>query len=292
MDSILTGARPQSEYKIAYRAPGESGSTWNLATPIGAERQGQSVLLLKGGTEDFDAQPALTKRATVNGFGERAIAANLPSFGSSIKVLIGKHGIDLREADRAWRQAWQLVIHNGELPNFDPFDPTLSGRFIISETGGRNLWLPVYATEMSSLDANYRGRRTLESTITWESLAGTYFGSKITKEGTFVLTVPGDTYPAARLRWDTSQSGYVAMPNGQSLTLEPGPGTSGIRYINLERGYAGQVTREDGTVDTEVWSQLRGAVLGIHLTPHEEINWAMTIGLSLEVVPRHLSPWR
>lgn len=288
----LDAARRESDYKLTYVAPGEKGTVWNLATPNAAERADQAVLLLKDGTPNFDAHPALTTRFTVNRFGEDSVSAQLPRFGSTIKCLVGRPGDNLREVDRAWRQSWPLVLHKGELPTYDPWNPTKSGRFIITDTGGHNRWLPVYSTGMTSLPSNYRGVPSYVSDVEWESLAGSYFGSKKVLKGSGDITVPGDIRPIARLRWDTSALSIIQMPTGQALTLEPGPGVTGIRYINLNRGYAGQITDAVGNVDDVSWSQLRGAVLGINLVPHEPTTWGMSQGLQLEVIPRYLSPWR
>ena len=91
-----------------------------------------------------------------------------------------------------------------------------------------------------------------------------------------------------RLHW-TGEASSVTFPDGRKVTF---PKLGAERYINLDFGMAAQVTRPDGTVDTNAWSGINGAIHGMTLAPNEPTEWVLGAGMTLEVTPRYLSPWR
>lgn len=281
----------EADYKITYAAPGEDGQVWNIATPFAHERKDQAVLLLKGGTDGFDNTPDITTRATVDRYGETATGLKIPAFGGTLKTVVGREDFDLRAIDRNWRQSWPLT-HASDPPTWSVWNPYLTGRFIVADTGAHNRWLPIYRTAMTSLPNNYRGIFSYPCEVTWKSLAGTWLGPIRRFETGGQVAIGGHLRAAARLRWDPTQDATITFPDRQTLTLTSAADASaGLCYINLDRGFAGQVTREDGTVDSTTWSTFKGRVLGVELKPGRTYDWKLTGGVTLEIVHRYLSPW-
>ena len=100
------------------------------------------------------------------------------------------------------------------------------------------------------------------------------------------MSVDGDfpLSPSCRLRWDGTAS-TVKFPSGVSVKF---PALGSPRYINLDYGMSAQVTREDGSVDTNVWSGLQGKLFGVTLEPNVPTDWELSAGMTLEVTPRYL----
>jgi len=89
-----------------------------------------------------------------------------------------------------------------------------------------------------------------------------------------------------KLVWLGNQA-TVKFPSGLTVAL---PGINVERHINLDRGFSGQVTKPDGTVDTGLWSSFQGLISGLSLTPGEPTTWELGTGVELHVTPRYLSP--
>ena len=122
----------------------------------------------------------------------------------------------------------------------------------------------------------------------YQCLDGYWSGGVSAYTDNVTVTTPGDLPPKLRLKWDGQATNFT-LPSGLSVSLAQGPGT---RWIDLERGMQGQVTDEDGNVDTGTWSSLRGVLVGETLQPHTKNDFQLGAGLTLEVTPRFLSPWR
>ena len=263
--------RVEDGYQISYVSP--SGEVWGLSYPTVAESEVQRVVLAEDGLSGATATLEETEVESVNRYGSRMAGFKLPAFDVTTGVIITSDVMPLGRQEAAWRNAWS---------------PFKTGKMTVVARNGANRWTPARLVSMPDVPRELKNGRYLETSVTWKLTAGCWFGATQKHTGAFDLTPTGDLPPALKLRWDGSET-HVAFPDGRRLNF---PALGSERIINLDFGMAGQVTRTDGTVDTNVWSGLQGKVHGMSLTPHELTEWNLGPGMTLEVTPRYLSPWR
>lgn len=260
-------------YKITYTAPHSPGETFILHSMLDAEADEQRVVLKENGftggagTVDFDLVES------VNRFGSRTAGFRVPSFEGSLDVSVRPGPSGLPDTLRDWRRAWS---------HFD------EGLLKVVARDGGNREAHVRLVGFSDVPVDPAGATVHEETVSYRCLDGYWRGPMMRREGVFEVAVPGDLPPLLRLRWDGSATSF-RLPSGLRVSLTRAAGT---RFINLERGMQGQVTREDGTVDSLTWSSLRGVLVGETLTPYRLYSFELGEGLELRATPRYLTPWR
>lgn len=261
---------PEAGSHIAYISP--NGERYGLHYPTIAESKVQRVVMKPGGLEGATAQPEFTDYASVNGFGARQGSFKLPPVEVTTEVTITSdvQPVSMQEAE--WRRAWSHFR---------------DGRISVRSRGAETRWAPARLVAMPDLDEELKSRLYFETSVTWRNMKGCWFGEMSPQTGEVELVPTGDFPPSLRLRW-TGEESHVTFPDGRKITF---PVFGSERIINLDFGMSGQVTKPDGTVDTNVWSGLQGKVQGMTLTPHETYEWVLGPGMSLEVTPRYLSPW-
>lgn len=263
--------RVEDGYQVSYVSP--SGEVWGLHYPTVAESEVQRVVLAEDGLSGATATLEETEVESVNRYGSRMAGFKLPAFDVTTGVTVTSDVMPLGRQEAAWRQAWS---------------PFKTGKMTVVARNGANRWTPARLVSMPDVPRELKNGRYLETSVTWKLTAGCWFGATQKHTGAFGLTPTGDLPPVLKLRWDGSGT-YVTFPDGRRIDF---PALGSERIINLDFGMAGQVTRTDGTVDTNVWSGLQGKVHGMSLTPHELTEWDLGPGMTLEVTPRYLSPWR
>lgn len=262
---------PLGGLQVSYTSP--HGEVWGLHYPTVKESEVQRVVLKESGLEGATAQLEETTVESVNQFGSRMAGFTLPAFDVTSEVVITSDVLPLDKQEREWRASWSA------------FKP---GKMTVVARDGANRWTPARLVSMPDVPYELRRRRYWETSVTWKLVSGCWFGATQRYFDTVTIFPAGDVAPRLRLRWDGSATS-VTFPTGLTVNL---PAISGTRFINLDWGFSGQVTREDGTVDSAVWSALRGIVVGLTLAPYEPAAFVLGDGLSLEVTPRYLSPWR
>lgn len=233
----------------------------------------QSVVLLEEGFDGGEGKVDHTTQESVTRYGVRRTGFKVPPISGSLKVLVTDHVEDLSVAFRRWRAAWSY---------------TRPGKLKVEWRDGHTSEIEVVLAEAAPLPSSFVGLHVMEDQIEWENFSGVWSGGVRTYAGNVTVTVPGDLPPKLRLKWDGRSTSFT-LPSGLRVSLGSGPGT---RWIDLERGMQGQVTDEGGNVDTGTWSSLRGVLVGETLQPHTENDFQLGAGLTLEVTPRFLSPWR
>ena len=262
---------PLGGLQVSYTSP--HGEVWGLHYPTVKESEVQRVVLKESGLEGATAQLEETTVESVNQFGSRMAGFTLPAFDVTSEVVITSDVLSLDKQEREWRASWSV------------FKP---GKMTVVARDGANRWTPARLVSMPDVPYELRRRRYWETSVTWKLASGCWFGATQRYFDTVTLVAPGDLPPSLRLRW-TGEESHVTFPDGRKVNF---PVFGSERIINLDFGMAGQVTRPDGTVDTNVWSGLQGKVHGMSLTPHELTEWDLGPGMTLEVTPRYLSPWR
>lgn len=193
---------------------------------------------------------------------------------------------ELESVMRAWRRAWETVEPG------DYGDPGVveRGRLRVFSPEGGNFYTEVSSPSFPDWPSSLRNKTVVEEQLKCVSWSGHWLGETTYHTGAFTFRVQGDKplSPSMRLRWD-GQATAIGFPTGLTLNLAA---TGLERFINLDRGMSGQMTRPDGTVDTLGWSSLQGLVHGMSLRPGSQSTWSLGPGLTLEVTPRYLSPWR
>ena len=233
----------------------------------------QSVVLLEEGFDGGEGKVDHTTQESVTRYGVRRTGFKVPPISGSLKVLVTDHVEDLSVAFRRWRAAWSY---------------TRPGKLKVEWRDGHTSEIEVVLAEAAPLPSSFVGLHVMEDQIEWENFSGVWSGGVRTYAGNVTVTVPGDVPPKLRLKWDGRSTSFT-LPSGLRVSLAQGPGT---RWIDLERGMQGQVTDEGGNVDTGTWSSLRGVLVGETLQPHTKNDFQLGAGLTLEVTPRFLSPWR
>lgn len=261
---------PLGGLQVSYTSP--HGEVWGLHYPTVKESEVQRVVLKESGLEGATAQLEETTVESVNQFGSRMAGFTLPAFDVTSEVVITSDVLPLDKQEREWRASWSA------------FKP---GKMTVVARDGANRWTPARLVSMPDVPYELRRRRYWETSVTWKLVSGCWFGATQRHFDTVTLVAPGDLPPSLRLRW-TGEESHVTFPDGRKVNF---PVFGSERIINLDFGMSGQVTKPDGTVDTNVWSGLQGKVQGMTLTPYETYEWVLGAGMSLEVTPRHLSPW-
>lgn len=262
---------PEAGSHIFYISP--SGERYGLNYPSVAESKVQRVVLKPGGLEGATARPEFTDHESVNSFGARQSSFKLPPIEVTTEVVITAdvQPVSMQEAE--WRSDWS---------HFN------DGRIEVRSRGEETRWAPARLVAMPDLDRELKGLRYFETSVTWRNMKGCWFGEMRPFTGAVEFTPGGDFPPSMRLRW-TGEASSVKFPDGRSVVF---PALGAERIINLDFGMSAQVTRPDGTVDTNTWSGINGAVHGMSLEPNEPTEWVLGDGMTLEVSPRYLSPWR
>ena len=308
MDFFNPRQVPEDGYQISYESP--AGDWYELHNYDRALNRERRVALVKGGWSGGESSPDFAEQASVTNFGVHRTGFKIPSFEGSLDVVVRDVPSQLAFTRRNWVRSWSY------------FQP---GKLRVVARDGGNKWTPVVLRSLSEPEFETASRNAVQMQVGWESLAGTWLGAPayyVPGESSTAVRVvtPGDVKPSVRLIWDSSKSAKVTFPSGQVLTLNAGGNPpppeapkgllgwikwmlgirekaasytpiSGARFINLDRGMAGQITRPDGSVDSQTWSQLRGQVLGVSLEPHEVSHWVLEGAVGLEVTPRYLTPW-
>lgn len=270
---------------VNYVSP--DGEVWNLTPdPRGAGDTPMIVLIAEEVT-GFEGRVERTTGESVNGLGVRSLGWRTPPLDITLGYLLRAGRGDLPAWRAAWRSAWEIDVPGDYPGDLAPAEP---GRLEVATGGGERFWTPVVDAVFPDLPHGLGGETRLQESMTCRSLVGHWFGETESYEGSFTFTVRGDRplSPSMRLVWDGSATS-VTFPSGLTLNLGA---INQPRFINLDRGKSGQVTRPDGSVDTLAWSNLQGLVHGMALRPESESTWVLGSGLTLEVTPRFLSPWR
>ena len=261
-------------YKITYTAPHRPGEQFILHSMLDAEADEQRVVLKDGGFVGGLGGVEFTPVESVTRYGVRTAGSKVPAFDGELDVVVRPGPDDsVMETLRDWRNAWSF-FEDGELK-------------VVARDGG-NREARVRLVSFGEVELDPSGTRLIEDSVQYQCLDGYWSGSVSTYTDNVTVTTPGDLPPKLRLKWDGQATNFT-LPSGLSVSLAQGPGT---RWIDLERGMQGQVTDEDGNVDTGTWSSLRGVLVGETLQPHTKNDFQLGAGLTLEVTPRFLSPWR
>ena len=263
-----------SGYKITYTAPHTPGETFILHTMLDAEADEQRVVIKESGFAGGVGSVDFTTHESVNRYGVRPVGFTVPEFTGALDVSV-RTGPDESVMDtfRDWRRAWSF-FDEGSLK-------------VVARDGG-NREARVRLVRFSEVPFDPSRVNLLEERVEYRCFEGFWRGPTMHRTGSFEVAVPGDLPPMLRLRWDGSETSF-RLPSGLRVSLTRAAGT---RFINLDWGMQGQITREDGTVDSLTWSSLRGVLVGETLTPHRLYSFELGAGLELLATPRYLTPWR
>lgn len=267
---------------VEYESP--EGDVWVLSSP---ERgPGRRIFLKPDGVGGLSGVADRTAVESVTRYGARPQGWKLAPLGITLDYTLYAGKGELESLARSWRRAWATE----EPGDYGYPHEVKRGRLRVASSAGGSFWTPVSSPVFPDWPNSLRGKTTLEEEMSCKGYLGHWFGEPSFHEGTVKFRVKGDRplSPQLRLRWDGSATA-VTFPSGFRLTLGA---TRQERIINLDRGMSGQVTRPDGTVDTLAWSGLQGLVHGMSLRPGDESSWVLGAGLTLEVTPRYLTPWR
>lgn len=261
-------------YKVVYTAPHQPGEQFILHSMLDAEADEQRVVLKEGGFGDGVGGVDFASAESVTRYGSRVAGMKVPAFTGSLDVVV-RPGPDesVMETLRDWRNSWSYFA-DGKLK-------------VVARDGG-DREARVRLVSFAEVPFDPSGVTLIEDSVQYQCLDGYWSGGIRAYTGNVTVTVPGDLPPKLRLKWDGRATSFT-LPSGLSVSLAQGPG---VRWIDLERGMQGQVTDEDGNVDTGTWSSLRGVLVGETLQPHSKNSFQLGAGLTLEVTPRFLSPWR
>lgn len=269
---------------VSYESP--SGETWVLSTPTRVQGDGQSIFLVEEGLQGLSAAPEREESSSVGLYGARPVGWSLAPLELSIEYQVRADAGLLEEVVRQWRQAW-ITEEPGDY--HDPA-PVQRGRLWLHSNVGGEFWTPVSDPVFPDWPNDLKMGRMLQEQMTCRSMVGHWFGATSLHEGEVTINVDGDRplSPKLGLIWD-GRATSVTFPTGLTVHL---PEIGVQRHINLDRGMSGQMTRPDGTVDSGGWSSLQGVVHGVSLRPGVDSHWVLGEGVTLEVTPRFLSPWR
>lgn len=256
--------------RVSYSSP--QGHGFELLSPPGEGRRRRPVNIPEGGLDGLVSSLDFTDVESVTRYGARQVDFKTSPLEFDLPVVVTNADKPLDAQDQDWRQAWS---------------PFKDGKLTVVNVAGQNRWTPVRLSSITAPPHLLHRKRAVEVTVSARAMSGCWFGATQRYFDTVTLLPVGTLPPSLRLKWDGSATS-VTFPDGRTVNL---PAITGTRFINLDYGYSGQVTFENGLVDSVVWSQLRGLVTGLTLTPHEPANFVLGAGLSLEVTPRYLSPW-
>ena len=261
--------------QVTYVSP--TGEQWLLAgTDHGVTDANQRVVLLEGGFTGGVANPEVTLNDAPTGIGQWAGEFTLPPLEGELSVVIMDTPVNAGRTFRNWRHSWT------------PFN---DGVLKVIDRAGGNYWTPVRLVPggLGTVDLDPTYRRAIPDEVKWRGLEGCWYGAADTYTGTAKVVSSGDMRPSVRLKWDGSPA-TVTFPTGQRVTLPDI--TRGAYFIDLNRGMSGHVTNKDGETVVAAWAALRGLILGVTLTPYVPTTWILNDGVTLEVTPRYLTPWR
>lgn len=259
--------------RIRYESPG--GIMWLLYSSVDGEwdRHGE-VLLVEDGWSDGVSEPDFDEAQSVFRFGAYRKGWSLPAFDGTLKLVIRGNGRSTSAAWRDFQRAWSA------------FD---GGRLVVAVEDSDFKFARVVLKSFSVPNTYPRGGEVMEVSVAFRALDGCWLGDEQEYVGD-VEFVPGGEVPAqTRLWWDGSST-TLTFPNGQAIALKQQD--AGERFINLDRGFMGQVTTPDGVVDSAMWAAFRGKISGVELAPRESHKFKLGTGLRLLVTPRYLNPWR
>ena len=269
---------------IEYESP--DGNVWLLSSTEKLPASVQPVVLTEDGVDGFSSKVERSEVEAVGRYGARPSGWKAPPLEITLDYAVRAPKGELEATMRAWRRAWDSVEPG------DYGDPGVvrRGRLRVFSPEGGNFYTEVSSPSFPDWPSSLRDKTVVEEQLKCVSWSGHWLGETEYYTGAFTFRVQGDQplSPSMRLRWD-GRATSVGFPTGLTLNLAA---TGLARYINLERGMSGQMTRPDGTVDTLGWSSLQGLVHGMSLRPGSESTWSLGPGLTLEVTPRYLSPWR
>ena len=261
-------------YIITYTAPHRPGEQFILHSMLDAEADEQRVVLKESGFGGGFGEVDFSSAESVTRYGSRVVGSKVPALDGELDVVVRPGPDDsVMETLRDWRNSWSY------------FD---DGKLKVVARDGGNREARVRLVNFGEVELDPSGARLIEDSVRYKCLDGYWSGGVRTYAGNVTVTTPGDLPPKLRLKWDGRSTNFT-LPSGLTVRLGSGPGT---RWIDLERGMQGQVTDEAGNVDTGTWSSLRGVLVGETLQPHTNNDFQLGAGLTLEVTPRFLSPWR
>lgn len=270
---------------VSYNSP--SGESWLLITPEPGVSRQLSVFLADSDLEGLAGVPERSDSSLVTGYGARPRGWSLPALESSFEYWARSETGELETVLRSWRDAWDF-----EQPGdyYDAGHQVTFGELWVSSPVGGAFWAEVSDPVFPSFPAGVNRAREVRESMSFRIRSGHWWGESEFFTGEVVVRPEGDRplSPRCRLLWDGSATS-VTFPSGLTVSL---PEIGVERIINLDRGMSGQVLRPDGTVDTGGWSALQGVVHGVSLRPKVESRWVLGDGVTLEVTPRFLSPWR
>lgn len=275
MDIFNVRELDKENTQVTYTSP--TGEVWLLAgTGYGVPDANQRVVLLEGGFTGGVANPNVTLNDAPTGLGQWAGEFTLPPLEGGLSVVIMDTPVNAGRTFRNWRHSWT------------PFN---DGVLKVIDRAGGNYWTPVRLVPggLGTVDLDPAYRRAIPDEVKWRGLEGCWYGVPKTYTGTAKVVSSGDMRPSVSLKWDGSPA-TVTLPTGQQVTLPDI--TRGSYFIDLNRGMSGHVTNEAGETVVAAWAALRGLILGVTLTPHVPTTWILTEGVTLEVTPRYLTPWR
>lgn len=267
-------------YKISYTSP--QGEVWVLHSPDRGMNRQRRLALQPDGFTGSRIKRSLADRESVTRMGARPAGWRVPVASGSLEVAaLGsaqEAGANLRDWERSWSDVEPL------------------GKITVAGVGGGSASLPVRLAEMSDFGHDPFRRRGMRVTVDWEAPVGPWRGTPLPFTGAASVLVPGDLPPSVRLLWDGTATSFV-LPTGQTVTLpvvrEDGLPSPWPRAVSLDRGMQGHVTvASSGATDGASWARLRGSVFGVTLEPYAPSSWVLGEGLTLEVTPHYLSPWR
>ncbi|WP_276652478.1 hypothetical protein [Corynebacterium vitaeruminis] len=279
IDAVTLDPTSEGGRHITYVSP--SGESWVLQAPTVEEVEQQRVVLKPDCTDGWSVKPEFTEKESVTQFGARTVGFKLPAFDASMDFTVTSDFQFCAFEERNWRAAWS---------------PFKAGKLISVARDGSTRWAPVTLNSMADLPHDLMGCSYYEGSLSFRQRAGCWLGQAESWSGgdtqvTVSVKVPGDVTPSVRMIWDTSKDASFTFPSGTVVNLYRPAVADGVRYINLDRGMYGQVTRLDGSVDSTMWSSFLGRVSGVTLSPDVATTWKLQGGVTLEVTPRFLSPW-
>ena len=231
----------------------------------------QRAFILPDTVSGFETPVEHTYRDSVTSYGDRSVGWKIPAVESSFEFYL-RDAADVADVYRRFRRAFR------------------SGSQIVFRSPAGVFYSRIEVPVFTDANRELSTRRSFQGEVSFRRPDGCWLGETEYFTGNATVMVDGDEPLAQsmRLHW-TGEASSVTFPDGRKVTF---PELGAERYINLDFGMAAQVTRPDGTVDTNAWSGINGAVHGMTLAPNEPTEWVLGAGMTLEVTPRYLSPWR
>lgn len=268
------GEVPPTGLIVEYEPP--TGPRWMLTSADGDRHR--NIFLQPDGISGLRGRVEWDESESVNQYGVRRTGRQnfrTPPLDISLNVGLRAERGEMESLVRRWDRVWSF------------FEP---GRLHVRSVAGGVFWTPVVDPVFPDWPDNLVSRRYLEVSMSCRALKGHWFGRTEQYVGEVQVHAKGDAPLASscRLVWDGRATSFK-VPGGDTIFLTS---VSGKRFINLDRGMTGQVTTDTGSVDSATWSALLGKVHGVSLEPGSATEWQLGAGLTLEVTPRYLSPWR